>query len=244
MNRPAVTCAVCCLLIVLAALSVAAQTEEQGTRVLDEACKPHGSACPKADLQKALRKYEQALHIFEHVQFLPGVSRTAYNAGDVLLALQQCDRALEYYKRSHDICCKLGYEAEQGPIFLNMGVSYFDSGHHDRALASSEKAPAIARKVKNQNLEGYLLGSIADGYAARGQHEKAWEMYERSRTSFRKLGDMRGEAVILYAMAKYCRHQGKYSKALQYYVTSRFMRWRLELTADLKALLQKLVPKQ
>jgi tetratricopeptide (TPR) repeat protein len=244
MNRPAVTCAVCCLLIVLAVLPVAAQTKEQGVRARDEAYKLLRRARSNADLQKALRKYEQALHIFEDVEFLPGVAQTAFEEANVLLRLHQYDRALDYYERSSDICCKLGYEAEQGPILLNMGVAYFDSGAHDKALRSYEQALAIALKVKHRRLEGFALGNIAEVSATRGQHEKAWKLYGRSLAIFRKLGDMAGQAMTLRDMAKYCWSQGKYFKALKYHVTSRLTRLNLGQTADMRALLQKLAPKQ
>jgi tetratricopeptide (TPR) repeat protein len=77
-----------------------AQSEDDGIRIFKEANTLQEKAQTNTDLQQAVKKYQQALSIFEVVKFKQGIGATANNLGNVFAKWGQYDRAVDYYEKS------------------------------------------------------------------------------------------------------------------------------------------------
>ena len=85
------------LSLVLALLSSVGlcQTKGEGIRIYNQALKIHNKALTREDLKQALKKYEQAMKIFQKVGFKKGIGLTTNNLGNVYKSWGEHDTAVE-----------------------------------------------------------------------------------------------------------------------------------------------------
>lgn len=95
MARIARTLAVGIAFLVFAA-PVFSQSEEEGTRLFNEALKIHKEARSGDDLIKAVPIYENALRIFEKINYKPGIAATANNIAMIYISQQKVVESLSY----------------------------------------------------------------------------------------------------------------------------------------------------
>ena len=83
------------------------QSKEQGTLLYNEALQLQQKALSRQDLEKAVKKYEQALRIFETLGDRKRAADTAMELGNVYGRLKQWDKALAQCGKLADIAKEL-----------------------------------------------------------------------------------------------------------------------------------------
>jgi len=197
-----------------------AQTKEQGMRLFDEGKAFQERAQSNEDLQKAVEQYEQALRIFEKVNFQEGVGVVSNNLGLIFAHWGQYDKAVEYYEKSLVIKRELNDRQGEGSTLNNLGNVYKDWSQYDKALEYYEKSLAICGQLKDRQGEGSILNNLGIVYKDWGQYDKALEYYEKSLAIKREVKDRKGEGLTLNNLGIVYQGWGQYDKAVEYYEKS------------------------
>jgi tetratricopeptide (TPR) repeat protein len=211
-----------CALLVAAAwcAPAAAQTKEDGLRLLKEADALSEKPQHRDDLTAALRKYEQAVEIFEKIGFRKGVSVTTCAVADLHKKLGDHERAIEWYEKSLRIDRELNDQNGEGVSLNKIAEAYEERGQYEKALEFYEKAKEIFEKIGFRKGVAVATLNIGNVCEERGDHERAIEWYEKSLRIKRELNDRKGEGVTLNQIAGVYDELGQYEKALDFYEKS------------------------
>ena len=197
-----------------------AQTEETGYSLNREANNIKNKAQSKADLEKAIKKYEEALAIFEQAKSEKGSGIALNNIGLVYDNLGQYNKALDYYEKSLGIYKKIDDVRNQGITLNNIGAVYDNLGQYNKALEYYKKSLEIRKKIGDISGEGTTLNNIGLVYNKLGQYSKALEYYEKSLEIKKRIDDVKGEGISLNNIGLVYDNLGQYNKALEYYEKS------------------------
>jgi tetratricopeptide (TPR) repeat protein len=215
--RRIITLPLIIMVLVLPASRADAQTIDDGMRLTKQGVNIQKKAQTHAELKKAVKKYEQALGIFEKVGFKEGIGFTANRLGNVVSDWGQYAKAVSYFEKALAIDRAVKNLRGEGLNLNNLGVVYKDWGKYDKAMKCYEKALAISRAVKNRSDEGKTLNNMGVVYCDWGQCDKAVEYYEKSLAIRSELKDRRGEGQTLNNLGNVYKGRGQYAKATRYY---------------------------
>jgi len=205
------------LMLILLPAAVQAQSEQQGIFVLKEAKEIQYKARSREDSEKALRKYEEALRIFERAGSQKGRYVVLNNIAWVYRDCAQYRKALEYYDKALEIVRKVGDIQSQAGILNNIASVYSYWVQYPKALEYCEKSLAITRRIGDTRQEGVALNNIGLVYKSWGQYPQAMEYCEKSLAIRQKLGDVKGESVALNNIGLVYKSWGQYPQAMEYY---------------------------
>ena len=204
-----------------------AQTEQQGFTINREAIELQAKARSKQDMENALKKFEEALRIFEKVGSSKGEGLTLNNIGLMYKNLGQYDKAVEYHEKSLDITRKIGDVKQEGMTLCSLGLLYSNLGQYQKALEYYEKSLNITRKIGDVKTEAITLGNLGMEYSILGQYRKALEYYEKSMLIIGKIGDVQFEGTALSNIGGVYSKLGQYQKALEHLEKSLVIRQKI-----------------
>ena len=220
MKRISLAVVLLCVTLLLLPSIGSAQSKQQGDAILKQANELRANARSKEDRENALKKYEEALRIFERVGADKEKGTTFNQIGTVLLLFSgQHHKALEYYEKSLAIWRKKEEMFRVKTSSTNeqdIGGAYSSLGQYQKALEYYEKWLAITRKTGNVQSEGYTLSNIGYAYCVLGELQKALEYYGKAFDIFKRIGDVRGECNTCNQFTVAYRILGQYQKALEY----------------------------
>lgn len=205
------------LLSLLFQSSAFCQTREQGVAIFEQAGGLAHRASSKEDLQNALKKYEEAMVIFERVGTDADKGSTFLDAGMVCFLLSQYQKALVYYGKCLEITKKIGSVPNEANTLLYIGNVYLKQGQYQRALEYYEKSAPMKQKLGDVVGEAAVLSSIGSVYLQLSQYQKALDYYDKSLIIEQKIGNVRGEGSNLGNIGLVYAKLGQYQKALDYY---------------------------
>ncbi len=179
----------------------------------------------KADYEKSLQWYKQALAIWEKegdneaaevVSIRNSMVQVYYQKGDYATALSLAKETLEMSERV------LGDKHPQTAVTLGvLGWTYYLKGEYENALPLCQRAVAINEEVlgKDHYDTGDSFNNLAAVYLAKGDYEKALPLFESLVEILeRVLGTEHPDtATSLNNLAWLYQAQGKYEKALPLY---------------------------
>jgi tetratricopeptide (TPR) repeat protein len=197
-------------------LAAICQSEKDGITIYQDGRNLEKKASSKADLEKALKKYEEALAVFEKA----GSAKKTYalnQIGVVYNLLGQYTKALEYFEKSLLIKKKGDDVKVEGLTLNNIGSVYKTLGQYDRALEYFERSLQVKRKIGDVKNEADTINTIGEVYRSLGQYTKALEYCEKSLQMSKKIRDRGGEAGSLGNIGNVYLELGQYSKAIDYY---------------------------
>ncbi|MGA8832115.1 MAG: CHAT domain-containing tetratricopeptide repeat protein, partial [Desulfomonilaceae bacterium] len=197
-----------------------AQSKQQGVAIFRQAQELQIKPRSKDDIENALKKYEEALRIFNRVGAVREKGVTNNQIGQIYSDLGQYAKALECYERSLAIAGKIGNVHSEGETLNNIAVVYYFLGQYAKALEYYEKSLAIRRKTRYVKGEGESLNNLGTIYRSLGQYQKALDCYEKSLAIMQKIGDVRVTAITLSNMGLVYLSLGQYQKALDCYEKS------------------------
>jgi tetratricopeptide (TPR) repeat protein/CHAT domain-containing protein len=170
----------------------------------------------KYDHANAIKHYEMAYAIDKN--YRPKKAAGDLNKiGFLYDALDQMQKALEYYEKAIPISQALGDRAEETEALNNIGTVYYALGQMQKALEFYEKALTIRKAVGDRAGEATTLNNIGAVYYALGQMQKALEFYQKALPTWKVVGDRAGEASTLSNIGAVYSAFGQKQKALEYY---------------------------
>lgn len=206
--------------IILSPLPGFAQSEKEGFALIKEADQTVNKAQSTSDLETALKKYREALYIFEKASSDKGRGNALNGLGHVYFRLGQYSKSLEFFEKALSIREKIGDTKGEGNSINGIGLVYNAQAQYLKALDFFERYLQISKKLNDVSGQGNALGNIGMVCQSLGQYPKALEHYERSLEIKKKLGDARGEGTALSNIGNVHGALGQYHKALEYHEKS------------------------
>jgi CHAT domain-containing protein/Tfp pilus assembly protein PilF len=192
-----------------------AQSEDAGNRLLLEGETIKKNAQSEADIDRAIRKYQAALAIFEKVGSQRGKSSALNNIGLAGYHKGQYDIALDYFARALKIAKHSESEKQQAIVITNVGAVYNSLGQYGRALDYYEQSLGLYRKIADTNGEALDLNNIGVSLSYIGKYTNALAHFEQALAICRRVGLSSQEANSLNNIGRVYRNLGDHEKALK-----------------------------
>ncbi|MGB8165971.1 MAG: hypothetical protein WCF18_00665, partial [Chthoniobacteraceae bacterium] len=149
------------------------------------------------------------------------VAANAFLCGGHLAWCQDRDEeALGYYRRSMEICERLGMRLEIGYLHAFMGFAERNEGRNDAARAHFEQAQAIGREVASDRVAITALSGLGSLAADDGDLETARRWKLECLVICRRAGDKWLVGIISWSLAKVAIAQKDHSAAREFLGTS------------------------
>jgi tetratricopeptide (TPR) repeat protein len=206
---------VICMAIFVGPLIVFAQAEKEGFALIKEAGQILKKAQSNSDMETALKKYENALNIFEKTGSDKGKGSALNNIGQVYFRLGQYSKSLEFYQKALSIKKKIGDTKGECYSINGIGLVYNAQSQYKKALEFFERYLEMSKAIRDISGEGSALNNIGMVSQSLGQYPKALEHYERSLEIKKELGDVSGEGTALSNIGHVYSALGQYPKAME-----------------------------
>ncbi|OIN60352.1 tetratricopeptide repeat-containing sensor histidine kinase [Arsenicibacter rosenii] len=158
----------------------------------------------------ALKRYEEAIHKFEHVREIAREVNSQLNLvyanerlGDFMLNRQIAGEAIPYYKEALQTWIKLNDLAGQTSVWARLSECYSMTGETKLAIDYGEKALQAAQKLRNDPLRQMASIALYKSYRAAGLVDKALYMYESFVAIRDSLNDRKRVDELLALQRKY-----------------------------------------
>ncbi len=149
-----------------------------------------------------------------------GLGSCNYENGDIILAIEQWQRGLNYYEDAKDT---IGIAT----IVNNLGVSYMGLGELDKSLEFFNKSYKLAQKDGSKADLAQIVNNIGFIYMKKNLLDTALRYYKKSQALSEEIGS-------LYSLAESINHIGfvyklksQYKEALAYYQKSLSLREKI-----------------
>lgn len=187
----------------------AAQINQEGWALLQQGDYPGG-----------LKKFEQALAIFQQYNATGGEADTLGNIGTAYIYLRQQDQALKSFEKSLALYKSFGNRGAEALIVSDIGNTYESFYQYPKAIEFYQQALIIYKQLKYDRDSSYqgmyatLLQNIGSTYLKMGQPQKSLEFYQQMLPIYD-----RGisKAQVLNNIGVVYVNMGNYAAALQNY---------------------------
>ena len=197
----------------LANCGVFAKSEEAGNRLLLEGDTLIQKAKSEADIDSAIKKYREALAIFEKAGSRNGKSSALNNIGLATHHKGQYKNALEHFELALKIATQSEPQKKQATVISNMGEVYNSLGQYGRALDCFEQSLVLHRKLGDASGEASDLNNIGVALSHRGEYSRAISHLEHALDIQKRMGLSSQEASTLNNIGGVYRSLGDNKKA-------------------------------
>jgi len=135
------------ILILFPAFDALGQTSKDVDRLYKQGQDLYKKVGSRADMEKAVQKFEQALTTHREIGDKKGESYCLTNIGMVYSTFGQYSKALEYYEKSLEIKRKIVDVRGEGTSLGNIGNVYYSLGQYAKALEYYEKSMGIMQRI-------------------------------------------------------------------------------------------------
>ena len=216
----------------LAAALVAANSEEERTRLLREEKELVTAELVRALITRGSRFFNQGNHpqalaiyrlaqsIAEQIGDKAGIADTLNNVGIVHESQGNYAQALELYQKSLKMKEELGDKAGVAAALINIGIVHVSQGNYAQAMEFYHRGLSLAEQVGHKQWIVNALNNIGIVYKSQGDYARALEFYQKSLKMREELGDKAGMAAALTNIGTVHALQSNYAQALEFYQKS------------------------
>ena len=162
--------------------------------------------------REAVKLCKSTLDITQDYRVLHSLARSEAELGDVELAEQHYQQALEL--------CPQEDEKEKATIIHNFAIIYASRGDVDDAIALYQQSLELYEKIGDVQGKAASLHQLAIIYARRGDVDDAMALYQQSLELLEKIGDVQGKAASLHCLAGIYASRGDVDRAIALYQQS------------------------
>ena len=145
------------------------------------------------------------------------LARVLNSLGSAYLRMGEYRKAINFHRRSLDICLRNGDIRRAGDALGNIGTSYLELAEYRMAIEFYTKQLEIARQIKDMRGEGSALGNTGLAYMNLGEYRKAIRNFEQQIEISQRIGDAIGEGSALGNLGSVYMQLGKYKKAINHF---------------------------
>jgi tetratricopeptide (TPR) repeat protein/serine/threonine protein kinase len=146
---------------------------------------------------EALRRYQEALAIFEKHGDRSGEGRTQGHIGTVYQAQGAHERALAFFTSAVTIAREIGNKSSESMHLGNLAAVYQVQDQANQAIELFSQAIDLAREIRDKRREGIHLGNLGNVYRAQGENERAVDLFTQAAAIAQEIGDKRSEGIGL-----------------------------------------------
>ena len=162
--------------------------------------------------REAVKLCKSTLDITEDYRVLNSLARSEAELGDVELAEQHYQQALEL--------CRQEDETEKATIIHNLAIIYAQQGEVSQAINLYQQSLELFERIGDVQGKAASLRQLAIIYAQQGEVSQAINLYQQSLELFERIGDVQGKAASLRQLAIIYAQQGEVSQAINLYQQS------------------------
>lgn len=137
-----------------------AQTKDEGMAIFLQAQELQENANSIDQLKVALKKYDEALRVFETIGADYEIGFTLLAMGSVYQSWEDYSNAMKYYEKTLAITRKIGEQAGESAVLNNIGLVYKLTGQYQKSLEYYEKSLVITRKIGNVRAERATFNNL------------------------------------------------------------------------------------
>ncbi|MEM6752326.1 MAG: tetratricopeptide repeat protein [Cyanobacteria bacterium P01_C01_bin.38] len=167
--------------------------------------------------QQAIKKYEEALTLFQQVDYKLGKALTFSAIASLYDNSGEKLKALDYYNQAITLWQELKNLELQYDNLNAIGDVYSNSGAKQKALDYYKQALTLSQQIPDRQLEAETITGIARIYHDLGENQKALSSFHRVLTLFQQLKNKRWQATILNNIGVVYSNLGEQQKAVDYY---------------------------
>ena len=131
-----------------------------------------------------------------------------------MVANQQYDKALVYFKRYTDILLSLGEDQTAARGFTNIGIVHVLKKDISTALPFFKKAISISERFQDEYLKAFAYGSLGNTFVHANLLDSAVVYLQKSLTSYKATNNVFGILRASDQIGKLHRRRGDHEKAL------------------------------
>lgn len=168
-------------------------------------------------LQRAIKKYEEALSLYTKTGTHDGEAHALLNMGVIYNDLGEKQKALDYFAQALPLYRALGDRQGEARAAVRVSDVYNDIGEMQKALDYLDMALQLNRSAHDRGGEAAVLTAFGGRYNSLGENDKALDYYKRALTLWRAVGDPSGEAKTLGGIGRAYSFLRQHRVALGYY---------------------------
>ncbi|HYG52199.1 MAG TPA: tetratricopeptide repeat protein [Flavobacteriales bacterium] len=129
--------------------------------------------------------------------------------------------AIEYFRRSINMCEEIGNDLQIASVLSNIGMVYSAQKEYATAIQYYNYSLSKQEKSGDQREIALTLDNIGILHSQQGNYTRAIDYHNRSLKITKELGDSLTTAIVLHNIGYTYYRLGKLSKAMEYYTQSR-----------------------
>jgi tetratricopeptide (TPR) repeat protein len=203
----------------LSPLVAQAQTNQTRKAIADRLFR-EGEYLSIRNFERAIRKFNEALLIYQEIGDKVGVGKTLHNIGYVYYNKKEYEQALDYFEQALPIRREVGDGNGQLVTLNLMGWVYKEQGRqlvkrsqYREALEKFQQLLVIDRNLGHKGGEWRTLNQIALAYTNLGEYELALEFYQQAFPISQQVFETSG--AIRFNMGRIYEKLGQYELALK-----------------------------
>ncbi len=168
----------------------------------------------KESILQAIQKYDEAIKLWQKINFKLGVALAFNNAGLSYGAIGEHQKSLEYYQKALPLWREVKQPQGESRTLNNIGFVYNNLGQQDKAREYYEQSLKISRDLKDKIGIALALNNLGLVYAFLGEQQKALDYYQQAQPLFKEIGDVGSLALNLNNIGQLYTNIGEFQKGL------------------------------
>lgn len=180
----------------------------------DRIVKEGDAAMESLQFEDALKKFHEALEIYQRENHKPGIADTLFKMGRINARTENYPEALRLFEQARKIHEEIGDKKAVVMDMTRIAITYSYQGNYHDAIALSEKALAMNRDVQDREASILLLDNLANSYFDTGSNEKALETFHQALALATEVDDKKNMGMVVGNIGQVYWKQGDFPEAI------------------------------
>jgi CHAT domain-containing protein/Tfp pilus assembly protein PilF len=169
----------------------------------------------KDSLEKAINKYQEALALYDKIQYIEGQTNVNYHIGLAYSTIEKHQRGLDYLFTSLLGWRKMADSIAEAKTLKQIAEIYTLLGENNKALEHLKQAKEVISKVEEPSVEADIAFNLGTIYFYVGDNQNAIKILEKALGIYKAIQDLPGTAITLNLIAVVYSNLGDNQKALE-----------------------------
>jgi CHAT domain-containing protein/Flp pilus assembly protein TadD len=185
----------------------------EAERAFEEAEKLRIQSTKESTLQ-AIKKYDEAIKLWQKINFKLGVALGFNNAGLSYGVIGEHQKSLEYYQKALPLWREVKQLQGESRTLNNIGFVYNNLGQQEKAQEYYEQSLKISRQLKDKVGIALATNNLGLVYSFLGEQKKALDYFLEAQPLFKEIGDIGSLALNLNNIGQLYTNIGEFQKGL------------------------------
>ncbi len=154
------------------------------------------------NLTEALKWFKEAKVSYEDAKLPRRIAGMEVNIGNIYNIIGQYDEAVQHWELASELNQSIGNLDQEGILYLNRGIFYFERYQLEQAIQMYENALKIFLSLGNFQNQGLAIFNIGESYLYLCEYQKAYSSLSEAVKIFRERNLAEEEADTLFMLCK------------------------------------------